>query len=377
MRFLWIVLVQLSTAVGSAHAQQQPNIVLVFMDNFGYGELGVYGGGITRGGATPRIDTLASEGLRLTNFNVEVQCTPSRSALMTGRYAIRSGTATVPITTGLYGLTQWEVTIAESLSEAGYVTGMFGKWHLGHTEGRYPTDQGFDEWYGIPNSTDESLWPDQAQFNSVVKENLSPFAVPAYVYSGRRDQEPQKVKVYDSKVRPEIDGEITDRAIDFMQRQAKGKKPFFAYIPTNAPHDPLHDIPQASYEKYRTRDFSPVLGSQTRFADRVARIFAMIDNIDQNLDRISMRYSCGRPVALLTIRQHPNSTRTAHAYSCFEKILVAAKQSLVGRLLFGHLYCSDLGPGDLGLASGRFPTDSGRDLRLRILHEPRGDVEIP
>ena len=74
----------------AAQAAAEPNIVLIFMDNFGYGELGVYGGGITRGAPTPRIDALAAEGFRLTNFNVEVQCTPSRSAIMTGRYAIRS-----------------------------------------------------------------------------------------------------------------------------------------------------------------------------------------------------------------------------------------------------------------------------------------------
>lgn len=77
-----LLLLSLSTF---SFAQDKPNIVFVFMDNFGYGELGVYGGGITRGGATPRIDALATEGIRLTNFNVEVQCTPSRSALMTGR----------------------------------------------------------------------------------------------------------------------------------------------------------------------------------------------------------------------------------------------------------------------------------------------------
>jgi len=137
-----------------AHAQDQPNIILVFLDNFGWGEPGFKGGGIIRGAPTPRLDQLASEGLRLTNFNVEVQCTPSRSAIMTGRYAIRSGNGTVPLGGGVYGLVQWEVTMAEMLSSAGYATGMFGKWHLGRTEGRFPTDQGFDEWYGIPNSTD-------------------------------------------------------------------------------------------------------------------------------------------------------------------------------------------------------------------------------
>ncbi|MGB5706792.1 MAG: sulfatase-like hydrolase/transferase, partial [Arenicellales bacterium] len=81
----------------SALAAEQPNIVLINMDNFGYGELGVYGGGIVRGGATPRIDELATEGMRLTNYNVEAQCTPSRAALLTGRYAIRTGNGSVPL----------------------------------------------------------------------------------------------------------------------------------------------------------------------------------------------------------------------------------------------------------------------------------------
>jgi arylsulfatase A-like enzyme len=84
-------------AIAPAHAtQQKPNIVFILTDNLGYGELGVYGGGILRGAPTPRIDQLASEGMRLLNFNVEAQCTPSRSALMTGRFSIRSGTYEVP-----------------------------------------------------------------------------------------------------------------------------------------------------------------------------------------------------------------------------------------------------------------------------------------
>ena len=95
------VLVLLLLLVGSAEAaQNKPNIVLVFLDNFGWGEPGFNGGGIIRGAATPRLDTLAAEGLRLTNFNVEVQCTPSRSAIMTGRYAIRSGNGVAPLGSG-------------------------------------------------------------------------------------------------------------------------------------------------------------------------------------------------------------------------------------------------------------------------------------
>ena len=147
----------LLTCFSAAYAGDKPNIVLVFLDNFGWGEPGFNGGGIIRGAATPRMDQLAAEGIRLTNFNVESQCTPSRSAIMPGRYAIRSGTGQAPQGGGVYGLVQWEVTMAEMLSDAGYATGMFGKWHLGRTPGRFPTDQGFDEWYGIPNSTESPV----------------------------------------------------------------------------------------------------------------------------------------------------------------------------------------------------------------------------
>jgi len=239
IRVMLAIILVVIFSVSVEAAESKPNIVLIFMDNFGYGELGVYGGGITRGAPTPRIDTLAEEGIRLTNFNVEAQCTPSRSALMTGRYAIRSGNGSVPITTGMYGLTQWEITMAEMLSDAGYATGMFCKWHLGHTKGRFPTDQGFDEWYGIPNSTDESLWPDQPQFNEVVKENLSPYAVPEYIYVGKKGSDPKKLKIYDSAERPEIDRECTDRAKEFIKRQAKAGKPFFAFLPYTQTHMPV------------------------------------------------------------------------------------------------------------------------------------------
>ncbi len=151
-------------------AKTKPNIVLMLTDNLGYGELGVYGGGILRGAPTPRIDKLASEGMRLLNFNVEAQCTPTRSALMTGRFPIRSGTYEVRgvgAPAKPEGLTQWEITIAELLSAQGYATGMWGKWHLGSTEERFPTHQGFDEWYGIPRSYTESMWPDSNETNSL------------------------------------------------------------------------------------------------------------------------------------------------------------------------------------------------------------------
>ncbi|UCC85336.1 MAG: arylsulfatase [Gemmatimonadota bacterium] len=214
-----------------AMGQDKPNIVLVFMDNFGWGEPGFNGGGVTRGAPTPRLDRLADQGLRLTNFNVEVQCTPSRSALMTGRYAIRSGNATVPLGEGVYGLVQWEVTMAEMLSQAGYATGMYGKWHLGRTDGRFPTDQGFDEWYGVPNSTDESVYSSTPGFaESGVPET--------YVMDARKGETPTRVRPYNLDYRPLIDRDLTDRAIDFMRRQAEAGKPFFVYLPYTATHFP-------------------------------------------------------------------------------------------------------------------------------------------
>ncbi|MHC4129351.1 MAG: arylsulfatase [Planctomycetota bacterium] len=241
MRALVHLLIAVAVLFGwseRAHGQrQQPNIVLVFLDNFGWGEPGFNGGGIIRGAETPRLDTLASEGLRLTNFNVEVQCTPSRSALMTGRYAIRSGNATVPLGEGVYGLVQWEVTMAEMLSDAGYATGMYGKWHLGRTEGRFPTDQGFDEWYGIPNSTDESTYSSTHGFaESGVPET--------FVMEGRKGETPKQVRPYRLDYRPLIDRDLTDRAISFMQRNAEAGKPFFVYLPYTATHFPTMPHPE-------------------------------------------------------------------------------------------------------------------------------------
>ena len=232
-----VLLLLLSGTV--SFAQDKPNVVLVLMDNFGWGELGTYGGGILRGAPTPRIDSLADEGMKLLNFNVEAQCTPSRAALLTGRYAVRTGNGSVPLGAGVYGLTQWEYTLAEMLSDAGYETAMFGKWHLGDSKGRYPTDQGFDEWYGIPNSSDESFWPDSDLF----REGSHPQARPEPVLQARRGQEPEEVSVYDSEKRLTIDREATDKAIDYMRRKAAGDKPFFLFIPYTQTHMPVEPEP--------------------------------------------------------------------------------------------------------------------------------------
>jgi arylsulfatase len=254
-----------------AFAQDKPNIVLVFLDNFGWGEPGFNGGGIIRGAATPRLDQLAAEGLRLTNFNVEVQCTPSRSAIMTGRYAIRSGNGVAPLGEGVYGLVQWEITMAEMLSDAGYSTGMFGKWHLGRTDGRFPTDQGFDEWYGVPNSTDESAYTALEGFaDSGVEET--------FVMEARKGQKPNKVRPYRLDYRPLIDGDLTEKAIDFMKRQSKDGKPFFLYLPYTATHYPTRPHP----------DFVGKTGNGN-WADLLLQIDTYTGRLLDTLDELGIR----------------------------------------------------------------------------------------
>ncbi|MBR1190369.1 arylsulfatase [Bradyrhizobium sp. AUGA SZCCT0160] len=245
-------LVALTVSSGSAAAQQprRPNIVVMLADNLGYGELGVYGGGILRGAATPRIDALAGEGMRLLNFNVEAQCTPSRSALLTGRFAIRSGTYEVPIGGVPDGLTQWEVTIAELLSAQGYATGIWGKWHLGSAEDRMPTNQGFDEWYGIPRTYDEAMWPSlnktRSMWPSVGNEQgwNANVVHPEHIYKASKGEKPLQVAVLDVDRRRTMDAEITTRAVEFIKRNASAGRPFYAYVPFAQVHMPTLPNPE-------------------------------------------------------------------------------------------------------------------------------------
>jgi arylsulfatase A-like enzyme len=250
-----------------AQALDKPNIVFVLMDNLGYGELGVYGGGILRGAPTPRIDQLAAEGTRLTNFNVESQCTPSRSAILTGRYAIRSGTHSVPFPGQVDGLTQWEVTIAELLSGQGYATAMFGKWHLGSDQDRHPTKQGFDEWFGIPRTTDEALWPTAVGFAASGID-------PEHMMEGKAGEDSRELAVYDLEQRRLIDEEVTRRAIDFMTRSVKADKPFYAYVAMTQPHLPT--LPNPAFAGTTGfGDFPDVL------AEMDFRVGQLLDAVDE------------------------------------------------------------------------------------------------
>jgi arylsulfatase A-like enzyme len=247
-------------------AETKPNMLFILVDNLGYGEVGVYGGGATRGAPTPRLDKLASEGLRLTNMNMETQCTPSRSSLMTGRFAIRSGTYAVPFGGVPEGLTQWEVTLAEVLSAAGYATALHGKWHLGSHDGRLPNDQGFDEWYGIPRTTDEALWASSTGY--------SPDMVPLeHVMEGKKGDKSRALEDYDVAKRRLIDAEITKRSVAFMERQAMAGKPFFMYVGLTQPHLPTEPNP-AFKGKTGNGDWADML------AEMDSHVGQMLDAVD-------------------------------------------------------------------------------------------------
>jgi arylsulfatase len=212
-------------------SERQPHIVLVLADNLGWGELGCYGGGALRGAPTPRIDSLADEGLKCLNFNVESDCVPTRSALMTGRHPIRTG-ALQSVPAGLpQGIHPWEITLPQVLKQAGYDTAMFGKWHLGDRPGRYPNDRGFDEWYGIPRTSNETLFTHSPGFDQTVVD------IPQ-VMEGFAGQPAKDVAEYDLEKRRLIDSELTEKSIDFMRRKANGDKPFFLYVPLTHLHFP-------------------------------------------------------------------------------------------------------------------------------------------
>jgi arylsulfatase len=260
-----VLFASIPLTVTAAGSDDKPNIVLILMDNFGWGEIGVYGGGELRGAPTPNIDGIAAEGLQLTNFNVEAECTPSRSALMTGRYGIRTRQRPDGPPRGVwYGITKWEITLAEMLSDAGYATAIFGKWHLGDTEGRFPTDQGFDEWIGIPRSSDRAFWPDSNSFTP----DSHPDAVFTHVMSAKRGEKPQEHEVYGREKRKTIDREITDQSIDFIKRKAEGEQPFFVFLSYTQTHEPVDPHPDY-YGKTGNGSFADVLAQTDDYVGEV------------------------------------------------------------------------------------------------------------
>jgi len=222
---------------------KSPNVVLMLADNVGYGDLGCYGGGENRGAATPRLDELAQNGMRFSRFYVEPACTPSRAALLTGRYSIRAGLSLVAVAGSPNTLQAKEITMAEMLKNAGYNTNMLGKWHLGTDEQSLPINQGFDEYWGFLNSTDDTLIAPTMKMTHVA--DLPPDAQP-HIMHGVSGGKLSPVKPYDLNERRIIDQEMTEKAITYIKDKANSNKPFFLYVAWSRCHYP--NLPSKEFE---------------------------------------------------------------------------------------------------------------------------------
>jgi arylsulfatase A-like enzyme len=227
---------------------KMPNVVFILADNVGYGDLGPYGGGDLRGAPTPRIDELAKEGLRLTQFLVEPACTPSRAALMTGQYSIRNGLSLILIAGSPSTLSAHAYTMGDMFHGLGYATAIFGKWHLGGEPQSLPTAHGFDEFYGIPPdiSWDSATYVDTIMLtHSIDAPAAALLAKGPHIVEATAGGPLHEVKPFTQQVRAEIDNELTDRSIDFMKRQHAAGKPFFLYLPFSMGHIP--DLPSKEF----------------------------------------------------------------------------------------------------------------------------------
>jgi arylsulfatase len=223
----------------TAGVRKPPNILFFHVDNLGMGELSCYGSGILRGVSTSRIDQFARQGLQLWHYIAEPQCTPSRSALLTGRHAIRSGTVSVPSGGDTGGLVAWERTIARVLSDRGYATSCMGKWHLGCEQGRWATDHGFDEFYGPPRSYTECLWPTDPWYDP--QRDPVCYMVQGTAEHGVTELLDQQLTL---ERRRDVDVEYTRRALDFMDRSVAADRPFFLYYNHSLMHMPTIPRPE-------------------------------------------------------------------------------------------------------------------------------------
>ena len=219
-------------------ARSAPNVVFLLADNLGYGDVGCFGSaGAQRGMPTPNIDALAASGRRLNQFLVEPACTPSRAALLTGRYSIRVGLSLITFP-GSNELGADEYTLGDLFKSNGYQTAYFGKWHLGATTETEPQYHGFDEWrFGFYGSSDGTLYGDN------ISRTHGPAAVlTANIIKIREADAPRtpstELHDYDLAYRRNIDNDMTAAAVDYIATNASSDTPFFLFLGLTRPHFP-------------------------------------------------------------------------------------------------------------------------------------------
>ena len=219
-----------STPDTNESPQGIPNIIIVFTDDQGYGDLGSFG---ATGFQTPYLDQLAQQGMRFTHFYVgQPVCSASRAALMTGCYPNRVGITGALFPHSNHGINQNETTIAEMLKPLGYATGVFGKWHLGHHQPFLPLQHGFDEYFGIPYSND--MWPVEFDGTPVTDTTIRKGKFPPLPLV---DGDSTAEFVTDLAGQDQLTTRYTERAVDFIKRHHT--QPFFLYLPHSMAHVPL------------------------------------------------------------------------------------------------------------------------------------------
>jgi arylsulfatase len=228
---------------GFAKEAKKPNVVLMLADNLGYGDLSSYNGGIRGEMRTPNIDQLAAEGVRLTQFLVEPGCTPSRSALQTGRYSIRSGLSLV-IAPGVDGgLAKDEYTLGEMFKSVGYATTYVGKWHLGPLAKSQPQNQGYDQWLlGFNGSTDSTLYAQSMKQIGMPKSAIEKSA--PQVFEAKGPGKVTRVRPYNVEYRKQIEADIAKTSSEYIRKQAQTNEPFYLMIGWTRPHFPNETMDQ-------------------------------------------------------------------------------------------------------------------------------------
>lgn len=229
--YLLLIAPWLTLGSNTARGDRPPNVILIYADDLGWGDLACYGHPVIR---TPNLDRMAAEGMRFTNFySAGEVCTPSRAALLTGRYPVRSGMAhdqfRVLRNNSKGGLPKQEVTLAESLKAAGYATACVGKWHLGHLPEHLPPKHGFDHYFGMPFSNDMRPSPDAPKGRAKFFEENNDFWQTPLI----RDSE----VIEPNPVQSALTGRYTEEALKFVE--ASADKPFFLYFAHTFPHVPL------------------------------------------------------------------------------------------------------------------------------------------
>jgi len=202
--------------------RKAPNIVLIFTDDQGYGDLGCFG---AKGFTTPNIDKLARDGIRFTDFHVsQPVCSASRASLLTGCYSNRIGIHGALGPNARHGIHASETTLAELLKTKGYATGMVGKWHLGHHPQFLPTRHGFDSYFGLPYSND--MWPYHPEAKAGTYPKLPLFENDKIILADVKAEDQAKLTT-----------QYTERAVKFIAQHKE--KPFFLYVAHSMPHVPL------------------------------------------------------------------------------------------------------------------------------------------